>query len=220
MVVKKTNVFLEVEDRVYELVIAPHKRQKTFSKLVAALLKGYIEDDYVRAFGDDTIDDMRKASVSSLDEILDGMHESMSNLGLLTDEMEEGTQKGKKFFEEKQAHAKAQEQMQEDSSKIKQDVEDLKKDVGFIQGQNSKILELLQQVLAQGVPKDVEKLGDVGSMKPVRVVEEPRVPKEKVVQSVEEVESVVKEEPKKVTEPVKADVKKMMGLLQGNVMQF
>ena len=54
------NVFLEVDDKVYNLVVEPHKKAKTFSKLMASLLKGYIEDEYVRAYGNSTVDDMKR----------------------------------------------------------------------------------------------------------------------------------------------------------------
>lgn len=98
---KKTNVFLEVDDKVYNTVVEPHKRAKTFSRLIAALLKGYIEDDYVRAYGDDMVDDLRKASVDSLDTALDEMQESLANIGLFTDELQMVNSKGNSFFSKK-----------------------------------------------------------------------------------------------------------------------
>lgn len=220
---RKTNVFLEVEDRVYELVIVPHKREKTFSKLVAALLKGYIEDEYVRAFGDETIGDMRKASVDSLESILDGMHESMSNLGLLSDELEENTQKGKKFFEEKQSGEIPQEQ----DSEVKREVEGLKKDVSAIYGQNAQILQLLQQIVAGDVSSVVkatphskpfsgteEKFGE-----PIRQFTSSNP--DNATKSVEN--KVVESEPSEkeaVAAPTTQGVNMMMGLLQGNFKQF
>lgn len=210
---RKTNVFLEVEDRVYDLVIVPHKREKTFSKLVAALLKGYIEDEYVRAFGDETIGDMRKASVDSLESILDGMHESMSNLGLLSDELEENTQKGKKFFEEEKSKVNTQEV---EDSEVKKDVEELKRNVGTIQEQNTQILELLQQVLSGGKVKTTryDRVFDDVNLVPERKV----AVNEDVSEDVRSVEKPVEKEA--VAAPTTQGVNMMMGLLQGNVKQF
>ena len=98
---KKTNVFLEVDDKVYNTVVEPHKRAKTFSRLIAALLKGYIEDEYVRAYGDEMVDDLRKASVDSLDSALSEMQESLANIGLFTDELQMVNNRGNSFFNKK-----------------------------------------------------------------------------------------------------------------------
>lgn len=117
---KKTNVFLEVDDKVYNTVVEPHKRAKTFSRLIAALLKGYIEDEYVRAYGDDMVDDLRKASVDSLDTALDEMQESLANIGLFTDELQMVNNNGNSFFSKKTEDYK--ENVEKTEKYFKQDV--------------------------------------------------------------------------------------------------
>ena len=52
----RTNILVEVDEKVNNLVVIPHKRAKTFSKLMASLLQGYVEDEYIRAYADGTLE--------------------------------------------------------------------------------------------------------------------------------------------------------------------
>lgn len=159
---KKTNVFLEVDDKVYNTVVEPHKRAKTFSRLIAALLKGYIEDEYVRAYGDDMVDDLRKASVDSLDTALDEMQESLANIGLFTDELQMVNSKGNSFFSKKTEDYKENvektekyfKQDEAESPKSSKDVETeklreemnlMRQQMTEMHEQNLEIMKMLQQ---------------------------------------------------------------------------
>lgn len=149
---KKTNVFLEIEDNVYNYVVEPHKKAKTFSKLIAALLKGYIEDEYVRAYGDELVDDLRKASVNSLDETLGSMHESLANMGLFTDELQLTSRKGKDYFSNKKKESIKQKEYSctdiedKDVEELKEDFDALKVKVNNLNSQNLEILSILQSI--------------------------------------------------------------------------
>lgn len=143
------NVFLEVDDKVYNLVVEPHKKAKTFSKLMASLLKGYIEDEYVRAYGNSTVDDMKKASVDSLDDAINGMTESLMNLGMFTDELKLTSAKGLKEFKKEKPEAKAEsvptsttDHAPEDSQ-LKEEVEELRNTVKDLMKQNAEIMSML-----------------------------------------------------------------------------
>lgn len=143
------NVFLEVDDKVYNLVVEPHKKAKTFSKLMASLLKGYIEDEYVRAYGNSTVDDMKKASVDSLDDAINGMTESLMNLGMFTDELKLTSAKGLKEFKKEKPEAKAEsvptsttDHTQEDNQ-LKEEVEELRNTVKDLMKQNAEIMSML-----------------------------------------------------------------------------
>lgn len=143
------NVFLEVDDKVYNLVVEPHKKAKTFSKLMASLLKGYIEDEYVRAYGNSTVDDMKKASVDSLDDAINGMTESLMNLGMFTDELKLTSAKGLKEFKKEKPEAKAEsvptsttEHTPEDNQ-LKEEVEELRNTVKDLMKQNAEIMSML-----------------------------------------------------------------------------
>ena len=98
---RKTNIMVEFSEEVYDILVEPMKKNKSFSKLIAALVNGYLNDAYVRAYADDTLDDLRRASVDAFNESLDSMSESLSNMGLFTDELESTASLGKKKFKEK-----------------------------------------------------------------------------------------------------------------------
>lgn len=156
---KKTNVFLEIEDNVYNTVVEPHKRSKTFSKLIAALLNGYINDEYVRAYGDEMVDDLRRASVDSLDEALESMHGSLANMGLFTDELQMVNSKGTRYFSKKKedyesstSNTQEQEKGKEGSGlsnseeiqKLQEEVSSLESKLSSVLDQNKQILDLLK----------------------------------------------------------------------------
>ena len=109
----RTSIYLEVDDDVYEKVIKPHKESKTFSKLMASLLKGYIEDEYVRSYGDGTLDDMKKASVSALEGVIGDMRKSLSTLGLYNDALSANMQKGSKTFSGAEGRSRRDEEVSE-----------------------------------------------------------------------------------------------------------
>lgn len=143
------NVFLEVDDKVYNLVVEPHKKAKTFSKLMASLLKGYIEDEYVRAYGNSTVDDMKKASVDSLDDAINGMTESLMNLGMFTDELKLTSAKGLKEFKKEKPEAKAESvptrttNYDSEDNQLKEEVEELRNTVKDLMKQNAEIMSML-----------------------------------------------------------------------------
>lgn len=160
---KKTNVFLEIDDKVYNAVVEPHKRSKTFSKLIAALLNGYINDEYVRAYGDEMVDDLRRASVDSLDEALESMHGSLANMGLFTDELQMVNSKGNKYFSKKKDEFESKsvsvdkESTRESSSEgnnkeiqeLQEEVSNLEDKLSSVLDQNKQILELLKASTVQ-----------------------------------------------------------------------
>lgn len=79
---------LEFSDEVYDTLVEPMKKNKSFSKLLATLVNGYLNDSYIRAYADDNLGDMHKAAVDSFSKSIDSMSESLSSMGLFTDELE------------------------------------------------------------------------------------------------------------------------------------
>lgn len=85
---RKVNVFVEVNEELYSNVIEPHKKQKSFSKLILKLLNGYYEDRYINAYGDGVVEEMNQESNESFQKALDAMKDSMINLNILKEEAE------------------------------------------------------------------------------------------------------------------------------------
>lgn len=146
---KKTNILVEVSDDVYSLVVEPFKKNKTFSKLIASLLQGYIEKDFIRAYADGTLEDMHKASVDALDESIQGLYSSLSTLGVYTEGLKSNMQQGIDEFEGYSAG--------KELAKPVESNEDLRESVDEVKAQNERILEMLNMLVSNGVevPREV-----------------------------------------------------------------
>lgn len=147
---KRTNILVEVSDGIYDNVVTPHKKAKTFSKLIATLLKGYIENEYIRAYAEDTLDDMHRASVDALDEVIGNMQQSLKNMGLYADELKETTEDGMSYFGEKvESSSTTKESNNKDA--LRDDVEELKV-------QNAEILSMLKAFMESGATQEVKEV--------------------------------------------------------------
>lgn len=143
MATKKTSILVEVDEVVYDLVIAPHKKNKTFSKLVATLLKGYIENELIRGYADDTLDDMRKASVDALDSMLDTMRSSLANMGMYTEDLRSNSESGANIFGARAEEAK--EEIKANSVGMSaEEAEEMRSSMKELKEQNSQIIEMLR----------------------------------------------------------------------------
>lgn len=143
MATKKTSILVEVDEVVYDLVIAPHKKNKTFSKLVATLLKGYIENELIRGYADDTLDDMRKASVDALDSMLDTMRSSLANMGMYTEDLRSNSESGANIFGARAEEAK--EDIKANSVGMSaEEAEEMRSSMKELKEQNSQIIEMLK----------------------------------------------------------------------------
>lgn len=91
---KSVNVMVEVEERVYDSVVAPHKKDKSFSKLLRTLLTGYADSPVIRGYCDNSFNEARKSRMAALDDIIGSMQESLASMGLYSDELKANTQEG------------------------------------------------------------------------------------------------------------------------------
>lgn len=98
---RRTSVMIEIEDDVYNGIVEPHKRNKTFAKLISSLLNGYISDGYIRAFVDDNLEEVRKAVVGSFEDSVGEMESALANMGLFADELGAHAQAGYAKFQQK-----------------------------------------------------------------------------------------------------------------------
>lgn len=140
---KKTSILIEVDDTVYDLVVAPHKKAKTFSKLAATLLQGYIENDYIQSYADGTLETMHKASVGALDDILGDMSNSLANMGLYTNELKNTAEEGASTFNSSEPSFNPPVQPNSE-------VDALKEDISQLREQNENIMSMLKQLLSNG----------------------------------------------------------------------
>lgn len=109
---RQTSVMISVEDSLYDEVVEPMKRNKSFAKLVVALLNGYTTDPYIRAYIDDTIEEVHRAVVGSFESSVNDMESVLAGMGLLTDELKAQSQAGYRKF---QKHGEEQKNSVKDS---------------------------------------------------------------------------------------------------------
>lgn len=143
----RTNILVEVSEEVNDLVVTPHKRAKTFTKLIASLLQGYLEDDYIRAYADGTLDNMRNVSVSVLDNALDSMTSSLSSMGIYGSELKNNTEQGIKHFQQYSENVENTGLSAQSSS---EEIEELKGSMKSLQEQNERIFEMLKELSIGG----------------------------------------------------------------------
>lgn len=185
-----TSILVDVEESVNELVVKPHKKAKTFSKLIATLLQGYIEDDYIRSYAEGTLGRMHKASVDVLDDALNSMQDSLFSMGILTSELKSSNEFARDKFSERAKKA------EEDYSRDSDYIREFKSELNDLRDQNAQIMGMLKDMLAGNV-----------KMLPTSVQEETIV--ESKVQQV-----VLQPEPKPVIQEIKPIVEETKVVLE------
>lgn len=100
---RRTSVMIEVNDDVYETLVEPLKRNKSFAKLISSLLNGYINDSYIRALVDDNLEEVKKAVVGSFADSVGEMESALANMGLFADELNAHSQAGYARFQQHRA---------------------------------------------------------------------------------------------------------------------
>lgn len=145
---KKTNIMIDVEERIYDLVVVPHKKNKSFSKLIATLLTGYVDNAYIRGYADDTLEDMKRSSLSSLDSMISEIHSGLAAMGMYSDEMKNITDEGLNIFGKgsEEASKKAEEEIQK---RVNEETQELKSSFEELRNQNSQIINMMQMLMMQ-----------------------------------------------------------------------
>lgn len=152
---------IDVSDDVYSSLVEPHKKNKTFSKLIVSLLTGYLSDGYIRAFVDDNLEDVRRAVVGSFEDSVGEMETVLASMGLYTDALGAQSSAGYAKFQqsrEKQAEeldntdnvgGKASPKSSEEVAELREKVDVLERTVtdGF-----NRILEILSNPQSAPAP--------------------------------------------------------------------
>ena len=211
---RRTSIMLEFSDDIYDSLVEPLKKNRTFSKLVVSLINGYIEDGYIHAYVDDTLSNLKKAAVDSFNSSIDSMSESLSNMGLFTDELNSVSSSAKTKFTEKYNEAskgvkpESRVDSKGDIDKINKRIDDMQEDVN---AKLSTLIDLISSLSTSGVPVKKNVIPDVSNVKSDVENVIPDVPS--VKNSVENVESVDTEEEKEALDF-------MSNLLNGNSFEF
>lgn len=85
---------VDVDEALYTEVIEPHKKNRSFSKLILKLLEGYHQDEYVNAYGNDVVAELQAEADSAFQASIDSMKATMINMEILKEEAEMTSEEG------------------------------------------------------------------------------------------------------------------------------
>lgn len=230
---RKVNIFVEVDEELYSNVIEPHKKQKSFSKLILKLLNGYYEDRYINAYGDGVVEEMNNESNESFQKALDAMKDSMINLNILKEEAESVVEGGIDEFSNsgEDAYVGSSFGVGRNAGNASggEEIEEIRDELRELRETNALILELLKSGGSAGVKKksnveaeDGLNIFDSGfntgeSMSKEKLIIDEPVLDDNSLQNIEDDE--VSEEPKK-EENIEEVNNLLSGLLDGQEYSF
>lgn len=91
---RKVSIMVDVDEALYTEVIEPHKKNRSFSKLILKLLEGYQQDEYVNAYGNDVVAELQAEADSAFQASIDSMKATMINMEILKEEAETTSEEG------------------------------------------------------------------------------------------------------------------------------
>lgn len=91
---RKVSIMVDVDEALYTEVIEPHKKNRSFSKLILKLLEGYQQDEYVNAYGNDVVAELQAEADSAFQASIDSMKATMINMEILKEEAEMTAEEG------------------------------------------------------------------------------------------------------------------------------
>lgn len=161
----RVSVNFEVSEEVYEEVVHPKKMDKRFSRLLVALLEGYLEDDYIRAFVDGDLEGRDSSVGDALKNALNEAKEAHAESGFFTQKARGTAQEGLDTFGGRESDG------EEDSR-----IDDLTNQVSNLTQMVEKLVaggvELEKPHKPEGAPKPIPSTPEPGlSQTPVSVVD-------------------------------------------------
>lgn len=162
---RKVSIMVDVDEALYTEVIEPHKKNRSFSKLILKLLEGYQQDEYVNAYGNDVVAELQAEADNAFQASIDSMKATMINMEILKEEAEMTSEEGIDSFKtgEFRAGSESGEKAEEGlGSERLQRIED---EICEMKKSNAEVMSALNLILGKldGV--------EVGTKEPEEVVE-------------------------------------------------
>lgn len=162
---RKVSIMVDVDEALYTEVIEPHKKNRSFSKLILKLLEGYQQDEYVNAYGNDVVAELQAEADNAFQASIDSMKATMINMEILKEEAEMTSDEGIDSFKtgEFRAGSESGEEAKEGlGSERLQRIED---EICEMKKSNAEVMSALNLILGKldGV--------EVGTKEPEEVVE-------------------------------------------------
>lgn len=169
---RKVSIMVDVDEALYTEVIEPHKKNRSFSKLILKLLEGYQQDEYVNAYGNDVVAELQAEADNAFQASIDSMKATMINMEILKEEAEMTSEEGIDSFKTGEFRAGSEagtDAGEELGSERLQRIED---EICEMKKSNAEVMSALNLILG--------KLDGVGTKEPEKVVEKV-VEKEEVI---------------------------------------
>ena len=158
---------VDVDEALYTEVIEPHKKNRSFSKLILKLLEGYQQDEYVNAYGNDVVAELQAEADSAFQASIDSMKATMINMEILKEEAEMTSEEGIDSFNTGEFRAGSEGEVGTEEGLGSERLQRIEDEICEMKKSNAEVMSALNLILG--------KLGGVGTREPEKVVEKEEV---------------------------------------------
>lgn len=163
---RKVSIMVDVDEALYTEVIEPHKKNRSFSKLILKLLEGYQQDEYVNAYGNDVVAELQAEADSAFQASIDSMKATMINMEILKEEAEMTSEEGIDSFNTGEFRAGSESEEKAEEGLGSERLQRIEEEICEMKKSNAEVMSALNLILGKldGV--------EVGTKEPEKVVEE------------------------------------------------
>ena len=160
---RKVSIMVDVDEALYTEVIEPHKKNRSFSKLILKLLEGYQQDEYVNAYGNDVVAELRAEADNAFQASIDSMKATMINMEILKEEAEMTSEEGIDSFNAGEFRAGSESEEKAEEGLGSERLQRIEGEICEMKKSNAEVMSALNLILG--------KLDGVGTREPEKVVE-------------------------------------------------
>jgi hypothetical protein len=156
---------VDVDEALYTEVIEPHKKNRSFSKLILKLLEGYQQDEYVNAYGNDVVAELQAEADNAFQASIDSMKATMINMEILKEEAEMTSEEGIDSFNTGEFRAGSGVGTDAEEGLGSERLQRIEDEICEMKKSNAKVMSALNLILGKldGI--------EVGTKEPEKVVE-------------------------------------------------
>lgn len=162
---RKVSIMVDVDEALYTEVIEPHKKNRSFSKLILKLLEGYQQDEYVNAYGNDVVAELQAEADNAFQASIDSMKATMINMEILKEEAEMTSEEGIDSFNTGEFRAGSESEEGAGDGLGSERLQRIEDEICEMKKSNAEVMSVLNLILGKldGV--------EVGTREPEKVVE-------------------------------------------------
>lgn len=160
---RKVSIMVDVDEALYTEVIEPHKKNRSFSKLILKLLEGYQQDEYVNAYGNDVVAELQAEADNAFQASIDSMKATMINMEILKEEAAMTSEEGIDSFNTGEFRAGSGVELGTEEGLGSERLQRIEDEICEMKKSNAEVMSALNLILG--------KLDGVGTREPEKVVE-------------------------------------------------